>query len=195
MDGRGEFQREDRRSRHELEGILRAAYKTNTWEDVMTGIFFGSTTGNTENAARAIQQRLEAGAEVLEVTEMSAESLEKYDTLLLGSSTWGDGELQDDWEQGIEVLRTADLSGKKVGIFGCGDQFTYPDTFADALGIIYGAIEHSGATLVGAWPTDGYEFSESKSVVDGKFVGLVLDEDNQSDLTGKRIAAWTDLLK
>ena len=49
--------------------------------------------------------------------------------------------------------------------------------------------------MIGAVSTDGYTFDESASVVDGRFVGLALDEDNESDLTDTRIAAWTDEIK
>jgi flavodoxin I len=151
--------------------------------------------GNTEQAAKLIQKSLGRDSEVVNVTELAADTLGTYDTLLFGSSTWGDGELQDDWEKGVKILQEADLAGKKVGFFGCGDQYSYPDTFADAVGIIYKAVSASGAAFIGQWPTEGYDFTKSEAVVDGKFVGLILDEENQSDLTARRIEEWTALLK
>ena len=78
---------------------------------------------------------------------------------------------------------------------GLGDADGYPDTFLDAMGIIHDRIKDKGATFVGAWPTDGYNFEASKGVVDGKFLGLAIDEDNQKDLTDKRVADWVALLK
>lgn len=39
-----------------------------------------------------------------------------------------------------------------------------------------------GGTTVDCWPTDGYEFTDSKAVRDGKFVGLALDEDKTINL-------------
>ena len=48
---------------------------------------------------------------------------------------------------------------------------------------------------IGAWPTDGYNFSESRGVRDGKFIGLALDEDNQGDLTESRIKTWSGQVK
>ena len=64
----------------------------------MTGIFFGSTTGTTESVAARIAERLGvAQADVHNVAAASVEDVKKYDLLLLGSSTWGSGELQDDW--------------------------------------------------------------------------------------------------
>ncbi len=160
----------------------------------MTGIIYGSTMGNTENAAKKIAEQL-GDAELIEVSEMNSDTFAKYDMVLLGSSTWGVGDLQDDWEGAIDVLRDADLSGKKVGFFGCGDQEMYADSFVDALGTLYEAVKDSADAVVGAWPTDNYEFSNSRAVVDGKFVGLALDEDNQSDMTDERISDWVASLK
>ena len=44
--------------------------------------------------------------------------------------------------------------------------------------------------MVGAVPVDGYTFDASDAVVDGHFVGLALDEVNESDKTDARIDAW-----
>ena len=123
------------------------------------------------------------------------DELTKYDLLILGSSTWGLGDLQDDWEVQINNLKKLDLSGKKVAFFGTGDQASYPDTFVDAMGILYDAADETNASLIGAWPVDGYEHTESLAVRNGKFVGLALDEDNQADLTGERITGWVELIK
>ena len=56
-------------------------------------------------------------------------------------------------------------------------------------------ISDLGGETVGYWSTDGYEFTESKAIRDGKLVGLALDEDNQSDLTEERIKTWVAQLK
>ncbi len=58
-------------------------------------IVYGSTTGNTEQLAGYIADGMkEAGASVTvrNVTDMDADGLLKYDILVLGSSTWGDGD-------------------------------------------------------------------------------------------------------
>lgn len=60
----------------------------------------------------------------------------------------------------------------------------------DAMLELYQFVIDKGAKVVGAWPTDGYEFEHSESVIDGKFVGLALDLDNQSNLTEQRLNAW-----
>lgn len=65
----------------------------------------------------------------------------------------------------------------------------------DALGILEEKISELGGATVGYWSTDGYDFSESRAVQNGKFVGLAIDEDNQPELTEKRIKAWAAQLK
>ena len=112
------------------------------------------------------------------------------DNLILGTSTWGAGELQDDWYDGIKVLQSADLSGKTIALFGCGDCESYGDTFVGGIGELYAAVKDSGAKIVGAVSTDGYTSDDSAAVVDGQFVGLALDDVNEDDKTDGRIDAW-----
>ncbi|MDR1221525.1 MAG: flavodoxin FldA [Tannerella sp.] len=156
-----------------------------------TAIIFGSTTGMTENIANRIASLLNISTDnVYEVAGITPEIISRYDVLLLGSSTWGSGELQDDWYDGVEVLKKSDLNGKKIAFFGTGDSDSYPDTFCDALGLIYKDVESSGATFIGQVDPSEYTFDASVAVVDGKFVGLALDETNESNKTGDRINRW-----
>jgi flavodoxin I len=83
-----------------------------------------------------------------------------------------------------------DLRGKKVALFGLGDQVGFSDTFADALFFVADRVRSAGAELVGAWPVAGYEFRSSWAVEDGRFIGLVLDEHNQPELTEVRLDGW-----
>ncbi len=126
---------------------------------------------------------------------MTADTIASHEVLILGTSTWGAGELQDDWYDGVETLKAADLSGKTVALFGCGDSSSYCDTFCDGIGIIYEAVKGAGATVVGSVSIDGYSFDESVAVVDGVFVGLALDNDNEDDKTEERIDAWIESIK
>ena len=155
-------------------------------------VIFGSTTGNTENAANMIAAEL--GGKAINVTDAAAADF-AVDLLVLGSSTWGLGELQDDWLDGFETLEDLDLKGKKVALFGEGDQTGFGDTYLDAVGTIYEKVVELGARVIGHWSTDGYEHTASTAEVDGFFVGLALDEDNESDLTEERIKMWCVQLK
>ena len=160
------------------------------------GIFYGSSTGTTQGIAETIASKLGVPAsDVIDVSKMNADMVKEYEVLLLGTSTWGDGELQDDWYDGVKVLKGMDLSDKLVGLFGCGDSESYPDTFCDGMGILYGDLKNSGCRWIGAVPAQEYTYASSISVIDGLFVGLALDEMNESDQTDARIASWAEILK
>lgn len=157
-----------------------------------TVVVYGSTTGTCESIANTIGEKL--NAEVINVSDLTADALASADHIVLGTSTWGAGELQDDWYDGVNVVKSVDLSGKTVAVFGCGDSASYPDTFCGGMKELYDAAVAAGATLVGAVPTDGYTFDDSDAVVDGKFVGLALDDVNEDDKTEERINAWIPTL-
>lgn len=161
------------------------------------GIVYGSTTGTCENLAGQLATVLGiANTDVYSADKLTVELVNAYDVLLLGTSTWGDGELQDDWYDGIKVLKNADLKGRYIALFGCGDSESYCDTFCDAMGILYEDLKDSGCTFLGNHVnTDDYTFSNSAAVVDGSFVGLALDDINESHKTSTRIKTWTDELK
>lgn len=160
-----------------------------------TVIYYGSTTGTCEALAGSIANALGVdGADVHNVTEMTRESLEGADLIVLGSSTWGCGDLQDDWYDGVEVLKGLDLTGKRVALFACGDGESYGDTFCEAMTHIKEALEGSGCVFVGRVSASDYNFSSSSAVEDGEFIGLALDDVNEADKTEGRIAAWARVL-
>jgi len=159
------------------------------------GIFFGSNSGSTANLAEVIADELSNrgfGVDVMDVASVSAETFDKYDNLIFGTSTMGMGVLQDDWDNMLESISEKDFSGKKLAFFGTGDQRTYPDTFVDGIGVLFDAVKSSNANIIGRWSTDGYVFRESIGVEDNKFIGLALDEDNQQYHSHDRIKAWVE---
>lgn len=158
-----------------------------------TAVFYGSSTGNTEIAAKAIADKL--GAEVFDVSDNPASELANYKNIIFGSSTWGIGDLQDDWEDFISDVESADLDGKTIAIFGCGDAGGYADSFVDAIGKIYKAIKDKNCKIIGFVEPDGYDYDFSEAEIDGMFVGLPLDEDNESDQTDDRINNWVEKIK
>ena len=153
-----------------------------------TIVVYGSSTGTCEAIAEKIAQKL--GCEVVNVQDLTADVVNSNQNLILGTSTWGAGELQDDWYDGLKVLQGADLLGKTIALFGCGDCESYGDTFVGGIGELYNGIKASGANFVGAVSTDGYTFDDSEAIVDGMFVGLPLDDVNEEDKTDMRIDAW-----
>ena len=162
------------------------------------GLFFGSTNGHTAAIAQEIKRVLDdryarQGGETVELFDLAecylADAAE-FDRLILGVPTWNTGQLQRDWETAIDELDELDLTGVRAALFGLGDQVGYPDTFGDALFFVADRLRDRGATLVGEWPVAGYTFSASWAMENGRFLGLMLDEDNQPDLTAGRLDAW-----
>jgi flavodoxin I len=159
------------------------------------GLFYASSTGNTEDAAKLIKEKMSAfNLDLKNISDCVDNAMKEYDLLIFGVSTWGEGDLQDDWEDYIENLNEENLLNKTVAIFGLGDQEEYCDNFLDAMGTIYDRVIESGARVVGSWPTDGYDFRESTALRNGEFVGLGLDEDNQDELSDTRISKWIELI-
>lgn len=154
------------------------------------GIFYGSTTGTTEEISKQIATLL--NGDVFPASEILKG--ENYDMLILATSTWGMGDLQDDWLSAMDDLKKLDLSNKKIAFVGVGDQSSFSDTFVDGIGILYEEIKDKGFKLVGQTSVEGYDYSDSKGILDGEFLGLVLDEANQSDLTEERIENWVKSL-
>ncbi len=154
-----------------------------------TAIFYGSSLGNTHFVAEKIQQQW-LGADCCSVADLRSEDILKYDFIILGTSTWGVGNLQDDFELFVDLLLSLDLNDRTFALFGCGDQHTYPDTFCSGMGKLYHLLNDKGWNIIGDWSTEGYDFSESEAVVDDRFVGLALDEDNEPDMSDVRIGEW-----
>lgn len=156
------------------------------------GIFYGSTTGRTQEIAEAIAEKL-GNCELIDVANAQKDSIAKFSNLILASSTYGDGDLQGDWEDFAAGLSADDFSGKVVAIVGLGDQDGYSDSFCDCIGLLADLAQN--ATLIGKTANEGYDFAESKGLRDGEFLGLAIDDDNQSDLTPTRIEKWVEAIK
>jgi flavodoxin I len=155
-------------------------------------IIFGSDGGATKGVASKISKKCQGRA--VDIKEATPDDFENCHLLILGSPTYGDGTLQTDWEENIEKLRNANLKGKKVALFGTGDQQTYPFSFLNAMGILYDEVSDLGAQVIGFTDTAGFDYLESTAERDGKFVGLALDLDTQSGMTEKRVTAWLSQL-
>lgn len=155
-----------------------------------TGVFFATTTGNTQDIAEQISQKLNADA-CKEISEVSPSELSDYDTIVVGAPTWNTG--ADEQRSGTEMddfiygLDRLSLAGKSVACFGLGDAVGYGEYFCDALGEVYDQMATTGATMIGLTDADHIDFAESKSVRDGKFKGLAIDVVNED---GDDIEKW-----
>ena len=157
----------------------------------MVAIIYGSSTMNTEYVSQRLAAAFGSDHEILHnVKGIDPAIIEGSPSVIFVTSTWGAGDLQDDWEEFLPRLEEMDFSGKVVGLVGVGDQENYPDTFCDGISHLYEVVVRRGGRIVGTTETEGYNFKQSRSVKDGDFVGLVLDEDNQADRTDERIRDW-----
>jgi flavodoxin I len=158
------------------------------------GLFYGSSTGNTEMAAFQLKEQIDAlpnwDCEVTNIGEGTPEKILSYQYLIFGIPTWNTGELQDDWDVFFPRLREMDFNGKKVALFGMGDQNGYGFNFLDAIGMLADEVLLQGGELFGLWPSAKYEFEESKAKIEDHFLGLGLDQDGQAELTVPRIKEW-----
>merc|ERR1712173_228974 len=161
------------------------------------GLLYASQTGNTETVAGYIAEA--AGLEAEDVGDYGAEDLADFDGLLVGCPTWNTGADEyrsgTAWDDLLDDIKGLDLAGKSVAVFGCGDSQGYGDNFCDGIEELHETFAAAGAKLVGYVDASGYQHSESKSVKDGKFQGLPLDEDNENDLTEGRVEAWVSQIK
>lgn len=160
-------------------------------------LIYGSDTGVTEEVTHDIVEAIDFfELEVREVAQVNEIYFSKFDTFILGLSTWYDGDLQSDWEKFFEDFKKIDFTGKTVALYGLGDQYGYHEYFIDGVGILAKVILERGGTVVGYWSTKGYDFSASKALVNNNlFYGLALDEDNETELTQPRIKKWVAQLK
>lgn len=156
------------------------------------GIFFGSDTGNTEKIAHIIHKKIGKNNSVLyDISNTSKTDIECFNNLIFGIPTWYYGEVQCDWDDFLPILKKINFSNKTIALFGCGDQEDYSEYFGDALSVIYKIVQNNQAKIIGQWSTQGYNFNASKSLLNKDyFMGLILDEDRQSDKTQDRITQW-----
>ncbi|MEW5924706.1 MAG: flavodoxin [Candidatus Zixiibacteriota bacterium] len=162
------------------------------------GIFYGSTTANTVGVVATLAEELSRVGFMVDrynVADGDLDPMNDYDLLILATPTWSGGELQEDWKRVLDQFESLDFSGKRVALLGLGDQLNYPDHFADAVAELADCVYLGGGQIVGHWPTEGYKFSKSAAVEDSLFVGLVVDQYSEKELTAGRIRQWTGILR
>ncbi len=160
------------------------------------GLFHSFNSGKTAKLAEKIRLALsEFEVKDVNVEEADENSLDSFDNLIFGAPTWFDGELPNYWDEYLPAVGDKDLSGKKLAIFGLGNQVDYSENFCDAIGILADFFEKRGAEIIGKWSTEGYSFETSKALRNNEFLGLPLDQENQARLTNRRIEKWVEKIK
>lgn len=159
------------------------------------GLFYGTNSGKTKRIAEMIQHEFgKKNVDIFNIVGIKPEDITKYDNLILGTSAWGVGDMQDDWEELIDDIVELDLSTQKIALYGLGDQVEYPESFVDGLGTIYCRMPNK-ENIVGFVSTEGYKYYFSSAEKNGMFVGLAIDEDKQPELTEERVKKWVSQLK
>jgi len=165
------------------------------------GIIYWPKNGNAEATAQKIYAHFNASdADLMDITAVKAENLNKYDLIIIGGSTvgaeiWEEAKPNNKWNVFFKSLDEINLEGKKVALFGLGDQVLYPENFVDGLTVIADEMKKRRAKLIGAWDIEGYSFTDSTAVENDQFIGLAIDEDNESELSDSRITKWLAQLK
>lgn len=163
-------------------------------------IFFGPLNGSVHRIAKLVASKIgNDKVDLIHIAEASAGDLEKYSRIIFGISTIGKDTWQqkfdnNDWSKFFPVVTSFDFTGKRVAIFGLGDHITYAYHFVDSMGLLGKAVKKQGGLLFGATSTEDYTFQDSEAIVDGKFIGLPIDEDFEPELTDGRITVWLDSL-
>ena len=168
-----------------------------------SAIVFGTSTGSTETIADYIKANLPEvdGPFDVEVIEGSVKDFfEKYDSLIVGTPTWNTGSDTERSGTGWDEIyygemQEMNLQGKKVAVFGLGDQSSYAENYADASGELHDVFEALGCVMHGYTSQEGYEHEDSKAIRGDKFCGLLCDEVNQEDLSEERVQNWVAQLK
>ena len=152
------------------------------------GLMYGTTTMNSERVAELIWDKMQE-TELHDIQD-GVEVLEQYEHVILVAPTWDYGALQEHYIEHWDNLQNINWTNKSVALVGLGDQVGYGDLYQDSMSTIYETIKSLGGKFIGFTSTDGHNFETSKAVRDGKFVGLAIDEDNQSKLTEERLNTW-----
>lgn len=159
------------------------------------GIFYGSNTGKTAAIAEEIEFDLRK--ENYETTNVAdgINNMKDFKNLILLTPTYGVGEVQEDWAKVMPEFEKIDFTEKKVAIVGLGNQFAFGESFVGGMRVLYDVVTKNGGEVIGFTSTEGYRYEESNSVIENKFVGLALDENNQDDETPERVMEWINEIK
>lgn len=166
------------------------------------GMFFGTETGSTRLVAKKMQKKLgdELCDKPVNVNRIEPEEMLKYDALILGTPSYGIGEIpgngvsgcfEPNWAEFFAKMpENPDFSGKRIAFFSLGAQERYADRFCSSLLPLVEKFKAWGAEVIGDWSTEGYTYEQSAAVVDGRFLGLIIDQRTQGMFTEDRIDSW-----
>ena len=161
-----------------------------------TAIFFGPLKGSVNRVADKLKNLIgEDKVEMVSVKSATVADIEKFDKIIFGISTVGKDTWKStysnlDWAEFLPEISKTRYEGKTIAIFGLGDHITYAATFVDHIALLANQLINNGAVLTGQVDADEYDYNESEAEVDGKFLGLPIDEDFEPELTDERLEKW-----
>lgn len=164
------------------------------------GLFYGPEGGSVDRIARRLAEIIgKENVDLHPIKGATAQDLEQYDSLILGISTlgmetWKSDHSADDWDKFLPQFDKMNYKGKTFALYGLGDHISYALHFVDALGALGEILLKHDAKIIGQVPAEDYEFQESKGVIDGRFIGLPLDEEFESEKTEGRIRNWLNII-
>jgi len=168
-------------------------------------LIYGTETGFTQRVGQSILRKLATNnywCSMKKIDQLEKKDWTDCDLTIIGAPTWCEprldefGQYSDDWNDYYPEFAKIDFTGQRVALYGLGDQIGYGDNFVDALGMMAKVVLANGGTLYGRVSTDDYEYPNSLGIDEnGLFYGLPIDEDNESDLTQRRVDNWVLQLK
>ena len=161
-----------------------------------TAIIYSFNTLKTSKIAKLIYENFaDESIEMVNVEDINTEKFPEYDHYIMGVPTWFDGELPNYWDEFVPDIEDMNLKGKKIALFGLGDQKNYSENFLDGVGILGKLLEERGAKLVGFTSIQGYSFESSQALRKDEFMGLAIDYENQGSKNKDRVKKWVEQLK
>jgi len=193
-DGGDAFASHARRRPRDASSSLRMASSSPS-----IGIFFGTSTGNTEDVADLLSAAFgDAASDPIEIDGVAGSVAEKFagfESLVVGTPTWNTGADTERSGTGWDELyysemKELNIAGKKVAVFGLGDSVSYDENYADAAGELHDVFESLGCQMIGYTSQEGYQHEESKAARGDSFCGLLLDAVNEEEKTEDRVNGW-----
>ncbi|QZE15634.1 flavodoxin domain-containing protein [Halosquirtibacter laminarini] len=147
---------------------------------------------NTQKVGMILSEMLADDFKIdqIDIDQSDGIGIKDYPFLIMGASTWFDGELPYYWDEFLPSIEDCDFSDTKVAIFGLGDSKRYPDNFCDAIGLLAKWFEKHGATIIGSVHIDDYHFETAFYTDDHRFKGLPVEYLVDNTEWEERIANW-----
>ncbi|MCK5846477.1 MAG: flavodoxin domain-containing protein [Bacteroidales bacterium] len=166
------------------------------------GLFYWPLKGNVEAVAKKIKEQYgDADIDIIDLSKADPKHLFHYENLIMGCSTVGADSWEhytDDniWYQFLHKMEDdkVDLNGKKLAIYGLGDQMRYPYNFVDGMERVFTHLNNHNITQIAQWPNEGLTFKESEALHNNMFRGLAIDLDNDEDEADANVAKWVEMI-